>query len=173
MNLLLRLLWLLIKLPWLPKQTDPLAPVTLSMRVMPNDLDVYFHVNNGRYLTLMDLGRLHLMSVTGLLRPVLKRKWSPLLGSVKIHFLKPLTVFQKFTMTTQTLYWDDKWIYIEQKIQRNGNLCAVALLKILFVGKEGKIDPQRIVDCLPTPPSRPDLPHAIKLWQEAERAGRL
>ena len=32
------------------------------MRVWPNDLDTNAHMNNGRYLTLMDLGRFDLMT---------------------------------------------------------------------------------------------------------------
>lgn len=173
MNLYFRLLYLLLRLRWLPKQADPLAAATLNMRVMPNDLDIYMHVNNGRYLSIMDLGRLHLMAVTGLLKPIRQKKWVPLLGSVKIHFLKPLTVFQKYTLTTQTLYWDEKWIYLEQKVHRNEHVCAVALIKVLFIGKEGKIAPEKILALLPNPPPAPTIPNTVKLWQEAEQNGRL
>lgn len=172
MNLYIRLLWLLLILRWFPKQPDPLAPGTLKMRVMPNDLDIYGHVNNGRYLSIMDLGRLHLLFVTGLLEPIRRKKWAPLLGSVKIHFLKPLTVFKKFSLTTQTIYWDEKWIYLEQKFQHNDQLCAVALLKILFVSHERKVSPQDIINLLPHPPARPPIPHVIKYWQEAEKASK-
>lgn len=170
MNLYCRLIILLLKLPWLPKQRDPLAPATLSMRVMPNDLDIYGHVNNGRYLTLMDLGRLHLLWITDLLPRIRKQKWSPLLGSAKIHFLKPMRVFTKFTLSTQTVYWDDKWFYLEQKIESNGKLYAVALLKLLFIDKERKIPPQDIIDLLPAPPACPPQPHVIALWRHAEHA---
>lgn len=173
MNLYFRLLYWLLMLRRLPKQSDPMAAATMTMRVMPNDLDIYKHVNNGRYLTIMDLGRLHLMAVTGLLKLILKQKWDPLLGSVKIHFLKPLKVFQKFSLTTQTLYWDQKWIYLEQKFERKGQLYAVALVKVLFIGKEGKITPQKILDCMPNPPAQPPIPHVIKSWLEAEQSGRL
>ena len=31
------------------------------MRVLPNDLDLLWHMNNGRYLSLMDQGRVDLM----------------------------------------------------------------------------------------------------------------
>lgn len=172
MNLYFRLLWLLLTLRWFPKQPDPLAPTILNMRVMPNDLDIYGHVNNGRYLSLMDLGRLHLLYTTELLQPILKKKWAPLLGSVKIHFLKPLRLFQKFQLTTQTIYWDDKWIYIEQKFHRQDQLCAVALLKILFISQSGKVNPQDIVELLPHPPTKPPIPHTLKYWLEAEKASR-
>lgn len=172
MNLYLRLLWLLLRLPWMKKQSDPLASSTLSMRVMPFDLDVFMHVNNGRYLSMMDLGRLHLMWVIGLLKPLRQQRWNPLLGSVKIHYLKPLTLFQHFTLNTQTLYWDEKWIYVEQKIYHRDQLCAVALMKILFIGKEGKIAPQSLLDLLPHPPKQPPIPDVIKYWMQAEQASR-
>lgn len=169
MNLYLRLLWLLLRLPWMKKQADPLAPAKLTMRVMPNDLDPYFHVNNGRYLTLMDLGRVHLMSVTGLLKPLRKKKWAPLLGSAKIHFIRPLFLFNKFTMTTQTIYWDEKWFYLEQKIFRKEELCAVSLFKVLFIGKQGKVAPDALMDLLPHPVNKPMMPHYLKALLEAEK----
>jgi acyl-CoA thioesterase FadM len=139
MNLYLRLIWLLIRLPFLKKQEDALAPSKLTMRVMLNDLDLNFHVNNGRYLTIMDLGRIHLIGVTGLYKYIRKNKWMPVLGSAKIHFLRSLGAFNKFTMTTQVIYWDEKWIYVEQKIFKKNELYVIALFKTLFVGKQGKV----------------------------------
>src|SRR6185503_3961101 len=43
-----------------PKYSDLKHESNLSLRVWPNDLDLNIHVNNGRYLTLMDLGRMDL-----------------------------------------------------------------------------------------------------------------
>ncbi|MCS5712128.1 thioesterase family protein [Candidatus Berkiella aquae] len=172
MNLYLRLLWLLIRLPWLPKQADPLAASVLNMRVMPNDLDIYLHVNNGRYLTLMDLGRLHLMAVMGLLKPIQKSGFAPLLGSVKVHFIRSLRVFEKFKQTTQVIYWDEKWFYIEQKIFKGEELYVTALMKILFISKEGKVAPQRLFQLLPKPPTQPSLPPQVEHWIAAEKASR-
>jgi acyl-CoA thioesterase FadM len=172
MNLYLRLLWLFIRLPWLPKQADPTALSTLKMRVMPNDLDIYLHVNNGRYLTLMDLGRMHLIVVSGLMKPLQKRGWAPLLGSIKVHFVRSLKVFDKFTQTTQVIYWDEKWIYIEQKIYKGEQLCVVALMRMLFISKQGKVPPQDVLNLLPNPPQPPHIPHRILHWQEAEKASK-
>lgn len=170
MNLYLRLLWLFIRMRWLPKQADPLAASTFTMRVMPNDLDIYLHVNNGRYLTLMDLGRMHLMAVTGLLKPLQQRRWAPLLGSIKVHFIRSLRLFEKFKLTTQVIYWDEKWIYIEQKIFKGEELRVTALMKILFISKEGKVPPEHLMQLLSKPTARPPIPHSVLHWQEAEKA---
>lgn len=172
MNLYLRLLWLFIRLPWLPKQVDPMKISTLNMRVMPNDLDIYLHVNNGRYLTLMDLGRMHLIVVSGLMKPLQKKGWAPLLGSIKVHFIRSLKVFDKFTQTTQVIYWDEKWIYIEQKIFKGEQLCVVALMRMLFIGKEGKVPPQNVLNLIPNPPQCPPIPNRVLQWQEAEKASK-
>jgi acyl-CoA thioesterase FadM len=44
-------------IPWLRVARDLLATTRVTIRVWPNDLDTNMHVNNGRYLTLADLGR--------------------------------------------------------------------------------------------------------------------
>ena len=48
----------------------PVGPArsVLVLRVLPNDLDINFHVNNGRFLTLCDLNRMDLFIRTGLLK---------------------------------------------------------------------------------------------------------
>jgi len=38
-------------------RVHPLAETSLTFMVWPSDVDVLIHMNNGRYLTLMDLGR--------------------------------------------------------------------------------------------------------------------
>lgn len=173
MNLLCRVLWVLFRWHRPLPHIDPLAPIILPLRVMPNDLDIFWHVNNGRYLSIMDLGRLQLMLALGLIAPLRKRGWLPLLGSVKIHYLRPLTVFESFNLSTQMLYWDEKWIYMEQKFFKGETLCAVALLKVLFITKKGdKILPQQLLDLLPTPPPPPPIPARIAHWQAAEIASR-
>lgn len=169
MNLYFRLIWLLLRLPWIKMQSDPLAPAKLNMRVHINDLDLNMHVNNGRYLTMMDLGRLHLMAKTGLLKPMFKHKWMPVLGSAKVHFIKPLNIFNKFTMTTQVIYWDEKWIYLEQKIYKKNVLCVTALFKALFTSKRGKIPATELMHYLPTHTKKPLMPDHLKAWIAAEK----
>ena len=169
MNLYFRLIWLLLRLPFLKKQDDPLAPTKLKMRVCLNDLDLNFHVNNGRYLTMMDLGRFHLMGKTGLLKQSIKRKWMPVLGSTKVHFIRPLNPFNKFVMTTQLLYWDEKWMYLEQKIFKKNQLCVSALFKTLFIGKHGKVPSDDVMALLPNKIEKPVMPDYLKAWLECEK----
>ena len=54
MTMLFRALWILLTARW-RGSLDLLGESVLSFRVMPGDLDVNLHMNNGRYLTLMDM----------------------------------------------------------------------------------------------------------------------
>jgi acyl-CoA thioesterase FadM len=48
-------------------KVDLLATTRIRLRVWPNDLDFNLHVNNGRYLALADIGRVHWFVRTGVL----------------------------------------------------------------------------------------------------------
>lgn len=168
MNLYLRLLLLLFKLPFLTRDEDMLTPTVLKMHVWPNDLDFNFHMNNGRYLTLMDLGRFHLMAKKGILNAIFKNHWQPVLGGVKLHFVKGLGPFASYDLKSKVIWWDEKWVYIEQSFIQDGTIMATALLKALFVHKGKRISSDQIIALLPTPPSKPELPPHLQHWIEAE-----
>lgn len=168
MNLYFRLIWLLLRLPFMKKLDDPLAVTSLKMRVWPFDCDLNFHVNNGRYLTMMDLGRIQLTGLNRILWYCVKKGWMPVLGSAKIHFLKGLRPFQAFELKTQLVYWDEKWFYLEQQFYSHGTLYATALVKALFTAKQGKITPQEIITALNFDVPRPSIPGNVEKWRACE-----
>ena len=54
----------------------------LTFRVWPTDLDVFRHVNNGRYLSFMDLGRTDLIVRSGLWRAMRAHGWTPIASTI-------------------------------------------------------------------------------------------
>jgi len=102
------------------------------MRVWLNDLDLFGHVNNGRYLTLMDLGRLHLVMVTGLLGVMRRRGWHAAASAVEIRFRRPLKFAQRYTLETEVVDWDEAWFLFEQRFESGGKVCARALVQAQF-----------------------------------------
>lgn len=76
MNLYLRLIWLLLTYPFKSRMgfTDALER---KMRVMPGDLDINGHVNNGRYLTLVDLAIIEMFLRSGVLFKVFRHGGGP------------------------------------------------------------------------------------------------
>jgi acyl-CoA thioesterase FadM len=144
----------------------------LRMRVGLQDIDFNLHLNNARYLSFMDYGRVHLMARTGILTPVLAEKWAPLVGSVSITYRRSLALFAPFTLTSRTLCWDEKWFYMEQVFRAREGLVAIAWVKGLFRAKEGNVAPQRIVDVIASATSSPPVPEALERWNDLTK-GKL
>ncbi|MET0639025.1 MAG: thioesterase family protein [Hyphomicrobium sp.] len=134
MNLWFRLLWVLMTARRRPPLTLPADTSLLSFRVWPHDLDLSVHMNNGRYLTLMDLGRLDVLVRSGLWRQVLRHKWTPIAGAITIRFQRELRPFQKFRLETRLLCWDSTLVVMEQTFvidggPRDGQAATRALFK--------------------------------------------
>lgn len=146
MNLWFRLLYLQLQLLLRRRpRIDVLDSVALDLRVWPTDLDVFRHVNNGRYLSLMDLGRLALMERTGLLAAARAHRWMPLVRGIDIEYYKPLRPWQPFTLHTRLLGWDRKWLYLEQQFERGDTRVAEARVHGLLRGGQGNVPPAEIL----------------------------
>lgn len=137
----------------------------LNMRVLPNDLDFNLHMNNGRYLTLMDLGRIDLVVRGGLLPHIRANKWFPVLGSCTIRFRRPLDAFQKYKLRTRLAGWDEKWLYMVQSFELpDGRIAALALVRGLFNSPQGTIPPADMLKLAGYTEPSPPLPEAYTSW---------
>lgn len=168
MNLFFRLFKTLALYLLFPRRMDLLGESVVSFRVWPNDLDTNLHMNNGRYMTLLDLGRLDLLLRIGAARPAFRRKWYPVLAAVQLRFRRPLNLFQRFEIRTRLVTWDHKWVYLEQRILRKGKVVTHALLKGAFVGPQGTVPMSDVVALLGTRLEAPPLPRAFQAWLKSE-----
>ncbi len=114
MNLYFRLVWLLLSFSFRPKLVPPSGASTLNFRVWPHDLDTNLHMNNGRYLTLMDLGRIDLILRGGMWKIIAKNRWQPILSGAIIRYRRELKPFQSFMLQSRIVYWSDKNFVMEQ-----------------------------------------------------------
>lgn len=134
MNLWFRLLWCLMSARFRASIALPHEASRLRFRVWPLDLDPSFHMNNGRYLTVMDLGRLDIMLQTGLWRAVLENGWVPIASAITIRFRRELRLWQRFRLETRVVCWDATHVIMEQAFvieggSRDGHIAAHALFK--------------------------------------------
>lgn len=145
MNLYFRLIGILLK-NLFNKGTLPItSEVSTPFRVRFRDLDINFHMNNGRYLTIMDLARLDFMCKTGIFKQILKGKWTPFLGAAQISFLRPLNFWQKYTVHTTIECWDEKWFVMVQRFESNGKICAIGKIRGVMKYSEGTVNPNDII----------------------------
>lgn len=120
MNLWLRLLWLFFTARMRPRLQAPFGVSVLKLRVFPHDLDLSMHMNNGRYLTLMDLGRMDLMLGMGLAGPAFKAGWTPILSATKVRFRRELRLFKSFRLESRVVWWSQTQLVIEQRMLSSG-----------------------------------------------------
>lgn len=169
MNLFMRLLWLRL-VGRFRSRTDLLGPVRTPFRVMPSDLDVLRHVNNGVYLSLLDIARMDLLQRAGLAGELRRRGWFPVVTAESIGFRRSLTLFQRFDVETRVLGWDERSFYIHQRFLRGDAVIAGALVVGRFLrASGGSVSPLEVaelggVDASPTIPE-----WALRLGADQER----
>lgn len=136
MNLFFRLAWLWI-VGRFRSRVPAEGPCRTPFRVLPTDLDVLRHVNNGVYLSLMDLARVDLMRRSGLFAELARRGWYPVVTAETIQFRRSLEPFERFSIVTRVLGWDDRAIVVGQEFERGGETVARALVRARFLRREG------------------------------------
>jgi acyl-CoA thioesterase FadM len=157
-------------------RVDFLDTVTITLPVARSDVEAT-RMNNGRYLTLMDLGRFALTLRGGYLPVVAKRRWMPLVASVMIRYLRSLRVGTTFELSTRIACWDERYFFMEQWFERGGEVHTRALVKGLFMGPKGVVSSDDVVRAGGFARSSPEFPASVRAWQAAEMAafgdGRL
>lgn len=167
MNLILRLLWLQLAAR-LRSRCSVLGPVRTPFRVMPTDLDVLRHVNNGVYFSILDLARTDLILRSGLASELQRRGWYPVVAAEAMRFRRSLTLFQRFHVETVVLGWDEKAFFLEQHFVRNGDAIATALITARFLRRGGTVTPAEVVALAGLPPESPAVPEWARRLAEAK-----
>jgi acyl-CoA thioesterase FadM len=109
-----------------------LAPTEISrirVTTLPTDLDILRHMNNGRYLSLFDLGRWDLLVRTGMLDVMKRNNWYAVVSSETITFRKSLELWQRFDVESRLIGHDDKAIYLEHRAVVDGEIYARAIIR--------------------------------------------
>jgi acyl-CoA thioesterase FadM len=181
MNLWLRLFWLIVTASGRPKLDVPDGKSALYFRVWPHDLDTSLHMNNGRYLGLMDLGRLDVILRTGLWRAVLHHHWTPVANAAVVRFRRELRLFERFRLETRILAWTEATVFMEQTFlfaggDRDGQVAARALFKGALYDRKARayIPVPRLMAeiglSLPSPPLTSEIEAFLAADEELKRA---
>lgn len=164
MNLYLRLLAFTL-LTRRRSRVSPLGPVRTPFRVWPTDLDLLRHVNNGTYLTIMDIARLDLLSRAGISDEIRRRGWYPVVVAETITFRRSLTLFQRFEIRTEVLGWDERSVFLQQDFLRAERVVASAVIRARFLGRDGeRVGPLQVLELAGEVGEQPELPRWVQDW---------
>jgi acyl-CoA thioesterase FadM len=153
----------------------PLAPMgvldedRLRLRVLPNDIDINLHMNNARYLNIMDYARTHLLARTRLLEHIIQSRWQPLVGAVWITYRRSLPLFSAFSIASRMVCWDEKWFYLEQTFTGRDGLAAMGWVKGVLRNSGGIVDPQQVIEGVAPGLLSPPMPDTIATWNDLTR----
>lgn len=169
MNLYWRLLMLRLRLFTAPK-VGIWDTVRTPFRVVPTDLDLLLHMNNGKYLTLMDLGRMDLMLRSRMWGEMTKRGWYPVVAGQTITYRRSLNPFQRFDLLTKVLGVDDRWIYMDQTFVVGETVHAHAVVRARFLKKGGgSVEHTEIEEVIGAFPGHLELPEWLRAWTAATK----
>lgn len=170
MNLYLRLIWALLR-AWRMPRIVPGETITRTLRVFPNDIDINGHMNNGRYLTLVDLMLIEYFVRTGFAQAMLQNRWKPMSGGSFITYRKGLQPFQAYELSFTLDAADAHWNYMRYEFRkRDGALCAAGYMKGAVVCRQGLVpNVQSYAKAGSTFEAKP-LPDCVEQWMRAENS---
>jgi acyl-CoA thioesterase FadM len=137
----------------------PLDESRIEMRTWPTDFDWTGHVGDERYLELMKLGRYSLAKRQGILAEMQRKKVSAHVASAEVQYLDELNMLECFALGSRIVAWDDKWVHVEQRIQRcDGRTVAIGRVQLVFKHEGETVPPElvmswtgKVVDSPPVP----------------------
>lgn len=156
---------------WKFRNAPPLSllqPHTSTHRVWPQDLDIWNELNNGRTLTLFDLGRIPMSVRMGFKTVAKARGWGITVAGNSLRYRKRVTLGQKLTQVSRVIGWDARFVYLEQSFWRGEDCTAQMLLRSAFISKAGMVPPSEVLAALGQVQPSPDLPEWVSAWIAAD-----
>jgi acyl-CoA thioesterase FadM len=141
--------------------------VESTFRVLPTDLDVNRHMNNGRYLSIADIARFEMLQRTGLWKALMSRGWYPVVQSSTITHRLSLMPWQKFTIETRTMAFDEKSVYLEHRFIVDGQVAARLVLRGRFLKRTGgTVSLAEISEAVGVDVSNRPVPEWVRRWAD-------
>lgn len=166
---LTRLVWTSLK-ALRSNRIGPDGIVETTFRCRPWDLDMFLEMNNGRVLTLYDLGRFDLSIRAGLAKILKARKWGLAVAGSSVRYRKRIHLFDKVTMRTQVLGYDDRWIFISQSMWVKGKPASSVLVRTCVTENGRSVPTDEVRQAMNVTGWNPQLPDWVIAWHEADHS---
>lgn len=110
---------------------------SIQMRVLPVDLDLLMHVNNGMYFSYMDFGRWDMIFRNGIYDLSVRKGWYSVVAGETIKFRRSLKLWDKFTIKSKVIGSDERYFFIRQIFLKGSEVMAIGLVKVRFLKRSG------------------------------------
>jgi len=137
-------------------------------RCWPWDLDPWAELNNGRTLTLYDLGRIPLGRRTGLERVLRAQGWGMTVAGNTTRYRRRVRMFDRVEMRSRGIGWDARFLYTEQSMWKGDDCAGQIVIRSAVTSAEGIVPPARLLEALGLAQDSPALPAWVQAWIAAE-----
>ncbi|KUF10529.1 acyl-CoA thioesterase [Pseudoponticoccus marisrubri] len=136
----------------------------------PWDLDPWVELNNGRTLTLYDLGRIPMAARTGLADVLRREGWGMTVAGLAIRYRRRVRMFDRLEIHSRLIGWDRRFLYVEHSMWKSNGECAnQAVLRSAATGPGGIVPPERVLEAMGRAgAASPALPDWVAAWSAAE-----
>jgi len=134
----------------------------------PADIDPWGELNNGRTLTLYDLGRVPLALRTGLIDVVRRNRWGIAVAGASVRYRRRVRAFQRVEIRSAFVGRDARFLYTHQAMFRAGEPVSSVLIRGAVTSSEGIVPTERVMAELGATAPEPPLPAWIAAWSAAE-----
>ena len=138
---------------------------SLPLRVLPTEIDIFMHVNNGMYFSIMDLSRIDMMVRSGVWKAMRSRNWSGVVSSETISFRKSLKLGQRYSVESKIVGYDDRAVYFEHRIVVDAEIYARAFVATRLISENGTVTSDELVKVFGPPPPDVELPDWLHDWR--------
>ena len=147
----------------------PLTGTHISRHICwPWDLDPWIELNNGRTLTLYDLGRLPLGRRVGLDKVLRAQGWGLAVAGVSVRYRKRIKAFERIEMHSRCIGWDARFLYMVQSMWKHGECANQMLLRSACTSAQGIVAPARLLQALGSDDVSPALEPWVQAWIDAD-----
>ncbi len=156
---------------WINRRAAPLGLMDTHVShhvCWPWDLDLWVELNNGRTLTLYDLGRIPLAMRTGLIGVLRRRRWGITVAGNTLRYRRRVRMFDRVEIRSRCIGWDARFLYMEQSMWRGGECTSHMLLRSAITSPEGIVPPEQVLAAMGREVPRPDLPDWAQAWIAAD-----
>jgi acyl-CoA thioesterase FadM len=128
------------------------------------------HVNNGVYLTMLDVARVDLLLRARAIGVLRAQGVYPVVAAQTIRYRRSLRLFERFEIETRIIGWDELAFIVSHEFRRGDDVVAEATVRWRFLKRGGgKPTASEVLGLFGANAVSPALPPFVAAWNEQQR----
>ena len=137
-------------------------------RCWPTDIDHLWELNNGRSLTLMDMGRMACIRQTRMVEDLARRGARIAIAGSCVQYRRRVKLWEALEIRSKIIGSDARFFYMEQVLLASGAFAHHAVFRVACVGPSGMLPIAEALRDFDHPGWFAPLPAWIAEWSAAE-----